>query len=141
MFKGLGNIASLMKQASQMGGKLQGINEELKGQTVTGSAGGGMVEITMNGLSEALSCKVDPSLVKDSDAELLEDLIVAAINQATTKSRELHAAAMKNLAGGMNVPGLDDALSQMSGGASGGASGDIEGEFTSSNDTDDDDNK
>ncbi|MDA7980870.1 MAG: YbaB/EbfC family nucleoid-associated protein [Pirellulales bacterium] len=117
MFKGLGNIASLMKQASQMGGKLQGINEELKSQSVTGAAGGGMVEINMSGLSEALSCSIDPSLVKEGDRELLEDLVVAAVNQAVTKSRELHASAMKNLAGGMNLPGLDDALQQMTGGA------------------------
>ncbi len=117
MFKGIANIASLMKQASQMGGKLQSINEELKAQQVTGSAGGGMIELDMNGLSEAKACRIDPSLVKEGDRELLEDLIVAAVNQAVTKSRELHAGAMKNLAGGMNLPGLDDALSQMTGGA------------------------
>lgn len=117
MFKGIANIASLMKQASQMGGKLQAINDELKGQSVTGSSGGGMVEIDMNGLSEATGCRVDPSLMKDGDRELLEDLILAAANQAVSKSRELHAGAMKNLAGGMNLPGLDDAMAQMTGGA------------------------
>lgn len=132
MFKGLANIASLMKQASQMGSKLQGINDELKGKTVTGSAGGGMVEIDMSGLSEAKACRIDPSLMKDGDRELLEDLVLAAVNQAVTKSRELHAAAMKNLAGGMNIPGMDEAMSQMTGGAisPGGIDDVIEGEIT-----------
>lgn len=113
MLKGLGNIASLIKQAQQMGGKMQGLGEELKQQRATGSAGAGMVEVEVNGLGELLACRLDLALVAKQDRELLEDLIVAATNQALAKARQLHAEAMKGLAGGMELPGLDDALSKL----------------------------
>ena len=115
MLKGLGNLASLIKQAQQMGGKMQGLGEELKQLRATGSAGAGMVEVEVNGLGELLSCRLEPSLVAKQDRELLEDLIVAATNQALSKARQLHAEAMKGLAGGIELPGLDEALSKLTG--------------------------
>jgi DNA-binding YbaB/EbfC family protein len=116
VFKGLSNIASLMRQAQQMGGKMQEISERLRGERATGAAGGGMVEVEVNGLGEVLSVKIEPSLVESGDREMIEDLLPAAINQAVAKSKQLHVEAMKSLTDGMDMPGLEEALSQITGG-------------------------
>jgi DNA-binding YbaB/EbfC family protein len=116
VFKGLSNIASLMRQAQQMGGKMQEISERLRGERATGAAGGGMVEVEVNGLGEVLSVKIEPSLVENGDREMIEDLLPAAINQAVAKSKQLHVEAMKSLTDGMDMPGLEEALSQITGG-------------------------
>ena len=116
MFKGLGNIGSLMKAAQQMGGKVQQVNERLKAARVTGTAGGGMVEIEANGLGEILRAKIDPTLMESGDRDLLEDLLPAAINQAQQKARQLHQESMQSLTEGLNLPGLDEALRQISSG-------------------------
>lgn len=113
MFKNLGNLANLpglIKQAQEMGSKMQLLNAELKAKRVTGSAGGGLIEVDANGLGEALAVRIDPSLIAKQDRELLEDLLPAAINAAQQKAKELHAESMQSLAGGMNIPGLSDAL-------------------------------
>jgi hypothetical protein len=119
VFKGLGNLASMLKQAQQIGGQLQGLSETLKTKRTTGSAGAGMVEIEVNGLSEVLRCKIDPALLKDGDHELLEDLVAAAVNQAMTKARQLHAEALQGLTGSLNLPGLDEAMAKMAGDGAG----------------------
>jgi len=110
MFKGLGNIGNIMKQAQEMGGKMQQLNESLKSQRVIGSAGGGMVEVEANGLGEALAVRIDPALIKKQDRELLEDLLPAAFNSAQQKCKALHAEQMQALTGGMNLPGMDEIL-------------------------------
>lgn len=113
MLKGLGQLANLpamLKQAQEMGGKLQQLNAELKTKKVTGSAGGGLVEVDVNGLGEALAVRIDQSLIEKQDRELLEDLLPAAINAAQQRAKELHAEAMQSIAGGLNLPGLGDAL-------------------------------
>jgi nucleoid-associated protein EbfC len=113
VIKGLGQLANLpglIKQAQEMGGKLQQLNAELKTKKVTGSSGGGMIEIDANGLGEILTVRIDPSLIEKQDRELLEDLLPAAINAAQQKAKELHAQSMQSLAGGLNVPGLNEAL-------------------------------
>ena len=107
MLRGLGNIASLMKQAQQLGGRLQTMREDLRSRRTVGAAGGGMVEIEVNGLQELLGCRIDEKLVEQSDRELLEDLIVAAVNDALAKSRDLQADAMKSVTGGLEFPGLN----------------------------------
>ncbi len=117
MFKGLANIASLVKQAQQMGSKLQGVNEELKAQRASGSAGGGLVEVEVNGLGEVLRVRIDPKLVEQQDREMIEDLIPAATNQAIAKSRQLHADAVKSMTSGMDIPGLGEALEGLQPGA------------------------
>jgi len=117
VFKGLSNIASLMRQAQQMGGKMQEISERLRAERATGAAGGGMVEVEVNGLGEVLSVKIEPSLFESGDREMIEDLLPAAINQAVAKSKQLHVDAMKSLTDGMDMPGLEEALSQITGGA------------------------
>lgn len=115
MFKGLGNLAnlgSLMKTANEMRSKMQTLGEELKAKRVSGAAGGGLVEVEVNGLKEVLSVRIDPALIEKQDREMIEDLLPAAFNAAAKKAEELHAQAMASLAGGLEIPGLGDALSQ-----------------------------
>ena len=115
MFKGLGNLASLMKQAKQMGSRMEEVNQQLKEQRATGSAGADLVKVEMNGLGEVLQVKIDPSLVESGDREMIEDLLPAAINQANAKAKQLHMEAMRGLTDGMDLPGLDEAMSQITG--------------------------
>lgn len=115
MFKGLGNIAALMKNAQNIGGKMGEIGEELKGKRVSGSSGGGMVTVEANGLGQILSVKLDPVLVEKQDAEMIQDLLPAAINDAIAKSKQLHVEAMQGVTGGLSIPGLDDALKNFTG--------------------------
>lgn len=116
MLKGLANFGSIIKQAQQMGSKMQELNDKLKTVRATGSAGGGLVSAEVNGLGEVLRVSIDPSLMEKGDRELIEDLIPAAITQAQAKAKEQHAEAMQELTGGMNLPGLDEALGSMTGG-------------------------
>jgi hypothetical protein len=121
VFKGLGNlanIASIIKQAQEMGGKMQQVADTLKTRRAEGSAGGGLVTVEVNGLGEMLRLSIDPSLA--GDREMIEDLVPAAVNQAQVKAKELYAEEMKALAQGVDMPGLNDVLSQLSGGPSGG---------------------
>lgn len=92
------------------------MRDELRSRRTVGTAGGGMVEIDVNGLQELLGCRIDEKLSDQSDRELLEDLIVAAVNDALVKSRELQAEAMKSVTGGMELPGLNEALAGLGGG-------------------------
>ena len=115
MLRGLGNLANLMKEAQQLGGKLQSMREELKSRRATGAAGGGMVEVEVNGLQEIVRCRIDEKLYERDDRELLEDLLVAAVNDATAKARTLQADAMKSVTGGIELPGLNEALSGLTG--------------------------
>ncbi len=116
MFKGLSGIGSLLKQAQEMGGRMQAINEELKSRRTSGSAGGEMVTVEVNGLNEVLGCRIDQQLIDGGDRELIEDLVASAVNQALTKAKELHAEAMQSLTGGMQLPGLDEAMKKLIGG-------------------------
>ena len=120
MFQGLANLGSIIKQAQQMGARVQEVNERLKGIRVTGASGGGMVEVEVNGLGEVLRLTLEPSLVARQDRELIEDLVPAAVNQAVAKARQQHAAMMREMTGGMNLPGLDEAMKSMTGGEDSG---------------------
>ena len=115
MFKGLGNLTTLLRQAHEISGRMKGLNQELRGRRATGSAGGGMVEVEVNGLLEVLRCHIDKQLVEQGDGEMIEDLVSTAVNQAIGKAKQLHMEAMKSLAGGLEVPGLDAALGDMLG--------------------------
>ena len=117
MFKGLlANLGALLKQAQQIGGQMGQLTEEMKKRRVTGTAGGGMVEIEVNGLMEVLRCRIDPQLFAQNDRELLEDLVVAAVNQAIAKGKQMHADAMRDLTGGLPLPGgLHEALAKFTG--------------------------
>ena len=113
MFKGLANIASLMKQAQEMQGRMADMQEHLRRQHVEGAAGGGMVTVQMNGQQQMLSCRIEPSLMQSGDREMIEDLTVAAVNQALERSKELAAQELSKLTGGMNLPGMGDLMSKM----------------------------
>ena len=114
MFGGLGNLASLMKRAQQISSSMEGVGESLRAKRVLGSAGGGMVEMEVNGLQEVLQCRIEPGLFAGGDRELVEDLIRAATNDAMAKARQLNADAMKDLLGG-DMPGLSQMLGQIEG--------------------------
>lgn len=116
MFKGLGQMASLLKQAQQMGGRLREMNEKMAGWRVTGSAGGGMVEVELDGLGQALRVSIDPDLMVRGDREMLESLLPAAFNQASAKLKERQMAEMEALGKDVDSGGLEDLLSRLGGG-------------------------
>jgi DNA-binding YbaB/EbfC family protein len=121
VFKGLGNLANfgaILKQAQDIGGRLQSIQQELREKRATGSAGGGLVEVDVNGLAEVLAVRIEPSLVAKGDREMIEDLLPAAFNAAQKKAKEMHEQAIQALTGGLPISGLQDALSQFTGGGS-----------------------
>ena len=113
MFKELGQIASLMKQAQSMQGKIAESKERLANLQCEGEAGAGMVRVTVGGSMRLLACKIDPGLFQSGDQEMVEDLVVAAANQAFEKLMEKQAEEMSSITGGMNIPGLGEALSGM----------------------------
>ncbi len=116
MFKDMAGLGSLLKQAQDIGGRMQGLTEELKSRRVTGSSGGGMVEVEVNGLVEVLRCTIDEQLIAQGDRELIEDMVVGAVNQAVQKAKQQHAEAMKSLTGGLELPGgLGNALGNLLG--------------------------
>ena len=117
MFQGLGNMASMLRQAQQMSGRMQAMQADLKAATVTGSAGDGLVEVRMNGLGEMISLKLAPTLLEAVQPQKIEQLVTLAVNDAASKARQLHAEGMQSLTSGLDVPGLGDALAQLSGGA------------------------
>ncbi len=115
MFQGLSNLGSLLKQAGQIRGQMGQMTEKLKQRRAVGNAGGGMVEIEVNGLMEVLRCSIDDSLLSGGDRELLEDLVTAAMNQTILKGKQLHAEVLKELTGGIPLPGLQDAMAKFMG--------------------------
>ena len=131
MFKGLANLSTLMRQAQQMGGQIQEQTEQLRAKRVTGGAGGGMVEVEANGLGEILKVRIDPSL---DDREMIEDLLPSAINQAGAKAKQLHVEMMQSMTEGIDIPGLGDALAQITGGGSGMTNDEIPNDKRSPND-------
>ncbi|HEV3417437.1 MAG TPA: YbaB/EbfC family nucleoid-associated protein [Pirellulales bacterium] len=113
MFKGIGNLSSILKQAQEVGGRLQSLNEELKKRRVVGRSGADLIEVEANGIGQILKITIDPGLVERRDREMLEDLIPAAVNQALAKAKEMHADALRDLTGGMNLPPLDDLMAKI----------------------------
>ncbi|MBN1854432.1 MAG: YbaB/EbfC family nucleoid-associated protein [Pirellulales bacterium] len=97
-----------------MGGRIKQLNEQMKNERAKGAAGGGLVEVEMNGLIEVLSVRIDPDLIARGDREMIEDLLPAAFNAAQRKAKQLHADAMRSMTGGLNIPGLDEALGELS---------------------------
>ena len=118
MFKGIGNLASMLKNAQQMSGKMGEMNEELKSKEIVAEAGGGMVQVKANGLGEVSKVSIDPQTFEAGDRELIEDLLANAFNQVAVKQKQLQMESLQGLTGGMNIPGLDDALKNMTGGGS-----------------------
>ncbi len=98
------NIGQMMKQAQEMQNKMAAIQEELAGHEIAGSSAGGMVAVTMNGKGEMRAVKIDPSLVNPEEIEVLEDLILAAANDAKGKVESYAAEKMQALTGGLTLP-------------------------------------
>jgi DNA-binding YbaB/EbfC family protein len=117
LFKGISNLASMMKQAQQMGTKMKEVNEKLKGERVTATAGAGMVEVEANGLGEVIRVTIEQDLIEKGERDMIESLLPAAINQVVAKAKQLHMDLMTD---GMDMPGLDQALAQFTSGDEGG---------------------
>lgn len=100
------NFGNIMKQAKKMQERMVELQEELATKSVEATAGGGMVSVTVNGKFEILSLKVEKEVVNPDDVEMLQDLIVAAVNEGIRKAQEMAASEMGKITGGMQIPGL-----------------------------------
>ncbi len=98
------NLGQMMKQAQEMQAKMAELQEQLARTEVTGASGGGMVQVTLNGKGEMRAVTIDPALVDPDEVGVLEDLIVAATNDAKTKAEAKVAEKMRELTGGLNLP-------------------------------------
>lgn len=96
----------LMKQAQIMQKKMEEVKEELAQKEIRVSSGGGMIEIVVNGQQEIKEIKIEPDVIDVNEKEMLEDLILAAVNESMRQSKEVAAQEMAKLTGGMNIPGL-----------------------------------
>ncbi|OAT86112.1 YbaB/EbfC family nucleoid-associated protein [Desulfotomaculum copahuensis] len=103
---GGGNMNKMMKQVQKMQAEMVKMQEELGNRTVESTAGGGVVKVTANGKQEVLSIEIKPEAVDPEDVEMLQDLILTAVNSALSDSREMVAREMSKLTGGLNIPGL-----------------------------------
>lgn len=101
--KGMG---SMLRQAQQLQQRVARLQEEMAGRTVETSVGGGMVKVVANGRQEIVSVTIEPEVVDPEDVEMLQDLIISAVNDALKKSQEMVAAEMAKLTGGLKIPGL-----------------------------------
>jgi DNA-binding YbaB/EbfC family protein len=101
--KGMGKM---MKQAQQLQARMMKMQEELAERTVDGTAGGGMIKAVANGKQQIVSITIEEEVVDPEDVEMLQDLVVAAVNDALNRSQEMVSGEMSKLTGGMNIPGL-----------------------------------
>lgn len=102
-----GGLGNMMKQIQKMQAKMEEIQAQLAEAEVEGTAGGGMVKAIANGKQDLLEIKIDPEVVNPDDIEMLQDLIVAAVNQARQKAQDLQNERMAELTGGLNIPGMN----------------------------------
>ncbi len=100
----LGDMMGMMKQAKELQEKMQSLQDEVAAMEVEGSSGGGLVSVVMSGKSEMKRLKIDPSLLKPEEAEIVEDLIVAAVNDARAKAEAVLADKMRAMTSGMGLP-------------------------------------
>jgi hypothetical protein len=102
------NLQQLMQMGQQLQARMSQLQESLDRQSVTATSGGGMVTVTADGKGEVKKVKIDPTCVDPADVEMLEDLVLAAVNQAQTKARQLYEEEMKKATGGLpiSLPGL-----------------------------------
>jgi len=95
-----------MKQAQKIQAEIARVQQELSRKTVEASSGGGMVTAVANGKQEIISVKIEPEVVTSGDIEMIQDLVLAAVNEALKKSQEMVAEEMRKITGGLNIPGL-----------------------------------
>ena len=108
MFSAITNLGSMIKKMHQIGGKVKEMNDKCREIRATGTAGAGLVTVEVNGLYEILDCTIDPATFSQGDAELLEDLVITAMNEAMDQAREKHAEMMQSIAGSVELPELGD---------------------------------
>ncbi len=101
-----GGMGNMMKQAQKLQSKMMKLQEELGESTVETTAGGGMIKVVANGRQQIVSITIDKEVVDPEDVEMLQDLILAAVNDALAKAQEMVSAEMSKLTGGFNLPGL-----------------------------------
>lgn len=104
--KSMGNMGNMMKQAQKLQAKMVKLQEELAEKTIEGSAGGGMVKAVANGKQQIISIRIEKEVIDPEDPDMLQDLVLAAVNDALQKSQEMVGEEMGKLTGGFNIPGL-----------------------------------
>ncbi|AIF54321.1 MULTISPECIES: YbaB/EbfC family nucleoid-associated protein [unclassified Pelosinus] len=104
MFGNMGNMAGMMKKMQKLQGEMAKMQDELKTRTLEATAGGGAIKVVITGEKQIQSLKIDPTVVDADDMEMLEDLVVAAVNEAIKKVDDMMAQEMGKLTGGMNLP-------------------------------------
>jgi len=100
------NIGNIMKQAKKLQERMGQLQAEMEQKTVTATSGGGMVTVTVSGKGELVSLKIERDVVNAEDVEMLQDLILAAVNEGVRKAQEMAQAEMMKITGGLNIPGL-----------------------------------
>ncbi len=100
------NMGNMMKQAQKLQSKMMKLQNELGERTIEASSGGGMIKVVANGKQQVVSIQIEKEVVDPDDVEMLQDLVLAAVNDALTKSSEMVSQEMGKLTGGMNIPGL-----------------------------------
>lgn len=105
-FGGMGNMQKMMKQVQKMQADMVRLQEELGNRTVEASAGGGAVKVVMSGKQEVKDIKIDPEILVPEEADMLQDLLMAAFNEALRKSQDMVNQEMNKITGGIKVPGM-----------------------------------
>jgi nucleoid-associated protein EbfC len=106
MSKGFNPLGNIVKQAQELQERLVRIQEETAAKTIEASAGGGMVTVVITGRLEVKELRIEPEVMKDGDAQMLQDLIIAAVNKGIRAAQEMMAEEMKKVTGGLQIPGL-----------------------------------
>lgn len=105
-----GNMGKMMKQVQKMQADMAKVQEELKDRNVEASVGGGVVSVVANGHQEVKEIRIDKSVVDPEDVEMLQDLVLAAVNEALRKAQEMASSELSKVTGGMNIPGMPGGL-------------------------------
>ncbi len=100
------NLGNIMKQAKKMQERMTKLQQELETRTIEAQAGGGMVKVVVNGKFEVVSLQIEKDVVNPDDIEMLQDLIIAAVNEGIRKAQEMTSQEMSKITGGLNIPGL-----------------------------------
>ncbi|MFI5395726.1 MAG: YbaB/EbfC family nucleoid-associated protein [Candidatus Binatia bacterium] len=106
MSKGLGPLGNIVKQAQELQERLGRIQEEAAAKTVEATAGGGMVTVVVSGRLQVAELRIDPEVLKGGDVQMLQDLVIAAVNKGIRAAQEMMAEEMKKVTGGLQIPGL-----------------------------------
>jgi len=104
--KGMPNMGNLMKQAQQFQSKMAKLQEEMGQKTIEATSGGGMVTVVVNGAQEIVSIKIDPEVIDPEDVEMLQDLVLAAVNDGMARAKKMVNDEMGKLTGGLNLPNI-----------------------------------